>query len=155
MMVNTTVNHNYTLTNTLTNTQPLFRRHIDIARLTRIVNGFSTFTVAGLTSAEDQRMLDTTSKDALRVLFSTRGSYVQSLLVEELVSAVDVLSREALSEVTRRVMGSVAAATERRAREALGPLRPLVIPLPTPFEVLSRCVGGGGGGGGGFTFGCV
>lgn len=84
-------------------------------------------------------MLDTTSKDALRVLFSTRGSFVQSLLVEELVSAVDVLSREALNEVTRRVMGSVAAATERRAREALGPLRAFVIPLPTPFEVISRC----------------
>lgn len=115
------------------------RRHIDVGRLTRIVNGFSTFTVAGLRAPEDRRLLDSTARQALRVLFSTRGSYVQTLLVEELAAAVDVLSREALNELARRLLGSVAAVTEQRAREALGPLRPLVIPLPTPFELLSRC----------------
>lgn len=94
--------------------------------------------MAGLSAPEDRRLLDSTARDALRVLFSTRGSYVQTLLVEELAAAVDVLSREALNELARRLLGSVAAVTEQRAREALGPLRPLVIPLPTPFEVLSR-----------------
>lgn len=82
--------------------------------------------------------LSPAAKDALLVVFSKKGSYVQELLVEELVAAADALSREALSESLRLVLGSAPAVVAMSSLEALGPLRPLLVPFVTPFELLSR-----------------
>lgn len=73
-----------------------------------------------------------------QVIFSTRGSYVQELLVDELVAATDALSREAVSELLRLVLGSAPAALTLNTLQALGPLRTFVAPLPTPIEIMSR-----------------
>lgn len=82
--------------------------------------------------------LNPAAKDALLVIFSRRGNYVQELLVEELVAAADALSREALSETLRLVLGSAPAVVALSSLEALGPLRPLLVPFVTPLELLSR-----------------
>jgi hypothetical protein len=37
--------------------------------------------------------------EALKVVFSPQGSYAQELVVEEMVAAVDALSKEALGEL--------------------------------------------------------
>ena len=58
--------------------------------------------------------------------------------MDELVAAIDALSREAASELLRRVLGSTPAVVALSGLEALGPLRPLLLPLPTPLEVLTR-----------------
>lgn len=73
-----------------------------------------------------------------QVIFSSRGSYVQTLLVEELVAATDALSREAASEALRLLLGSPPAALALNTLRALGPLRTFVVPLPTPIEIMSR-----------------
>ena len=56
----------------------------------------------------------------------------------ESVAAVDAISREVASQASRLVLGSVPAMATMSFVEALGPLRPFIIPLPTPLEVLSR-----------------
>jgi aarF domain-containing kinase len=82
--------------------------------------------------------LSPAAKDALLAVFSRRGSYVQELLVEELVAAVDALSREALSETLRLVLGSAPVALAMSSLEAAGPLRPLLLPFTGPLELLAR-----------------
>ncbi len=62
----------------------------------------------------------------------------QEVLVEELVAAVDSLQRYAVSEGLSAVLDSLPATISRSAISALGPWRPLLLPLPTPLELLSR-----------------
>ncbi len=93
---------------------------------------------AAAQGASASATLDPNVKEALQLVFSDKGAYVQELLVEELVAAADALSREALGEVVRRVLGSTPAVLALGTVEALGPLRPLLLPLPTPLEILSR-----------------
>ena len=59
---------------------------------------------------------------------------LQELLVNELVAAVDALSREAASSLVRALLASAPLAV---LQAALGPLR-TVLPLPTPAEALGR-----------------
>ena len=83
-------------------------------------------------------MVDATMRDALQVLFSPRGSYLQELLVDELVAAVDAMSREALSQVFAMYLGSLPATATFRAVEALGPFRTFLFPFLTPAELVAR-----------------
>jgi aarF domain-containing kinase len=46
------------------------------------------------------------------------------------------MSREALSEALRLVMGSASAVAALRGMEALGPLRAMLMPIPLPMEFL-------------------
>lgn len=136
-------------------------RRLDISRLRRMADGFGSFTTDGLTSRgtgapstsgraatgsaapalapqQQQALLDRTSREALRTIFRKEGSYVQELLVDELVASVDALSRESFLELARIVLGSAGTTVTLQAVEALGPLRPLVLPLPLPVEMLAR-----------------
>ncbi len=63
----------------------------------------------------------------------------QELLVDELVAGADAIGREAVSEVCRVVLGTPPALATFGTLQALGPLRLLLAPFPTPFEVLNRC----------------
>ncbi len=58
--------------------------------------------------------------------------------MDELVAAVDALSRDAAQQLLRTLLTSSPAAAAFSRLEALGPLRPLLLPLPTPLELLSR-----------------
>lgn len=127
-------------------------------RLIRLSDAFSAYTTDGLaaapaptpapatttaalaapTSTPSTTVLSPAAKDALLAVFSKRGSYVQELLVEELVAAADALSREALSETLRLVLGSAPVAVALSSMEAAGPLRPLLLPLTGPLELMSR-----------------
>lgn len=89
-------------------------------------------------TASSSSTLSPAAKDALLAVFSRKGSYVQELLVDELVAAVDALSREALSETLRLVLGSAPVALAMSSIEAAGPLRPLLLPFTGPLEILSR-----------------
>lgn len=63
---------------------------------------------------------------------------LQEVFVAESVAAVDAIGREVASQASRLVLGSVPAMATMSFVEALGPLRPIFLPLPTPLEVLSR-----------------
>lgn len=91
-----------------------------------------------LATSSQTAALSPAAKDALLVIFSKKGSYVQELLVEELVAAVDALSREALSETLRLVLRSTPAVLAMSSLEALGPFRRLLVPFLTPVELLTR-----------------
>lgn len=52
------------------------------------------------------------------------------------MAATDAMSREALSEALRLVMGSATAVAALRSVEALGPLRAMILPIPLPIEML-------------------
>lgn len=85
--------------------------------------------------------LDPSIKDALRIVFHRQGSYMQEILVEELVAAVDALSREAISELVRLLIGSAGVAAALGEMEALGPVTPLIVqPLALPLEALASLI---------------
>ena len=69
---------------------------------------------------------------------SAGSALLQEVLVDELVAAVDTLQRYALSGAVQRVLGSLPAALAANAVRALGPWRPLLLPIPTPLELLNR-----------------
>ena len=54
------------------------------------------------------------------------------------VVSVDALSRDALHTIFSNVVNSVPAIAALSLRQALGPLRPVVLPVATPLEVMSR-----------------
>ena len=58
--------------------------------------------------------------------------------MDELVAAVDTLQRYAVSGAVQRVLSSLPAALASSAVGALGPWRRLLLPLPTPLELLNR-----------------
>lgn len=62
----------------------------------------------------------------------------QELLVDELVAGADAVAREGISELCRTVLGTPPALATFGTLQALGPLRILLAPFPTPFEVLYR-----------------
>lgn len=62
---------------------------------------------------------------------------MQKLIVEEMVAAINALTREALCEAFKVVFASNAAVTALRNTEALGPLRAILAPIPTPLGFLS------------------
>lgn len=62
---------------------------------------------------------------------------MQKLMVEEMVAAINALTREALCEAFKVVFASNAAVTALRNTEALGPLRAVLAPIPTPLAFLS------------------
>ncbi|CAG9460317.1 unnamed protein product [Pedinophyceae sp. YPF-701] len=133
-------------------------KRIDLARFEKMVSGFSNFTADGLTNADAPRpalpsaagapapaveqkerpLIDRNTKEALRLFFARRGTYVQQLLIEELAATLDALSREAQIELFRNVVTSFTATATMRSLDAMGPLRPFVAPFPLPVEVLSR-----------------
>lgn len=59
--------------------------------------------------------------------------------MDELVAGADAVGREAVSEVCRVVLGTPPALATFGTLQALGPLRLVLAPFPTPFEVLYRC----------------
>jgi aarF domain-containing kinase len=61
----------------------------------------------------------------------------QKLLVDEMVAAVNALTREALGEALKLVLASNSAVTALRNIEALGPLRTVVLPMPLPLHIIS------------------
>ncbi|KAF6265823.1 hypothetical protein COO60DRAFT_1633263 [Scenedesmus sp. NREL 46B-D3] len=142
------------------------RSRLDVQRLIKMADAFSAYTTDGLEdnvsgapaaaparpavaaslqqqqqqrqNQQPEQALSPAAKDALLAVFSRRGSYVQELLVEELVAAADALSRDALSQTLRVLLGSRPVAVAMSSLEALGPLRPLLLPLTTPLELISR-----------------
>ena len=58
-------------------------------------------------------------------------------MVEEMVAAINALTREALCEAFKVVFASNAAVTALQNTEALGPLRAVLAPIPTPLAFMS------------------
>ena len=54
------------------------------------------------------------------------------------MAALDAYGRGALSDGSQAVLSSSAAGLAQAGLQALGPLRPFLLPFPTPLEVLSR-----------------
>ncbi|KAA6425975.1 MAG: eyespot assembly ABC1 kinase family [Trebouxia sp. A1-2] len=115
------------------------KARLDITRLQRLSSGFGNFTTSGIMSTSPHLTapaLDDTSREVLKIVFNRNGSYLQELLVDELVAGADAVGREAVSEVCRVVLGTPPALATFGTLQALGPLRLVLAPFPTPFEVL-------------------
>ncbi|KAF5831971.1 hypothetical protein DUNSADRAFT_12335 [Dunaliella salina] len=83
-----------------------------------------------------QPTIDPALREALLVVFSQEGSYIQELFIDELVAATDALSREATSSLVRTLLASFPLAATQMALNRLGPWRGVLAPLPTPVDVL-------------------
>jgi hypothetical protein len=70
---------------------------------------------------------------------SARERAGQEVLVNELVAAVSSLQRLAAYNLARNVLASAPAQLASGVIAALGPWRSLLLPLPTPLELLSQC----------------
>ncbi|KAG2484763.1 hypothetical protein HYH03_016417 [Edaphochlamys debaryana] len=138
---------------------------LDVERLSKLVSAFGNFSTSTSSSApgaagptfseaaerayaervkgqltpgvDDGPVINEATREVLKVVFAKDGSYAQELIVEEMVAAVDAMSREAMGEALRLVLSSAGAVTALRSVEALGPLRSMLMPLPLPLEVLS------------------
>ncbi|MEW5303771.1 MAG: hypothetical protein WDW36_006430 [Sanguina aurantia] len=97
-------------------------------------------TSARLGGGTSDTLLDPAVVEALKVVFSKQGSYVQELFVEEMVAAVDAVGRNSISQVVRGLLGSLPATLTTSTVNAMGPLRSVLLPVPTPVELLSRLV---------------
>jgi aarF domain-containing kinase len=134
-------------------------QRLDIERLQKLTSTFGNFST-GVTSTQsasspvfsneerikgsapsfnsslDSPVLSDTMREALKVVFAKDGSYAQELIVDELVAAVDAMSRQGLSEALKLVLGSATAVSALRNVEALGPLRTMLMPIPLPMDML-------------------
>jgi aarF domain-containing kinase len=112
--------------------------HIDVERIELLLGGLKDFSVDGLRQEGDAErpILGDTAQLMLKSVFSREGTYVQDLLVDEAAAAVDAVARDAASTLIAALLGSAPALAGASAMQALGPLRPLLLPLPTPSEVL-------------------
>lgn len=78
---------------------------LDVKRVENILDGFETFqklTMVPTTADNSGKSLprvDPVAKEVLLLVFAPNGSFLQDLLLIELVRAVDALSREALAEL--------------------------------------------------------
>ena len=134
------------------------KSHIDVERLHKLASAFGQFstgpaakapsTATGVTFAAaatervkgrpaqaypfapEEPVISDAVKDAIRVVFSKEGTYAQELIVDELVSAVDAMSREALGEAVKMALSSATTVAALQSVEALGPLRSMLMPLP-------------------------
>jgi len=125
---------------------------LDVRRVQRMAQGFRAYSMetksgAGEEGARPRRRsreisvprLDPAVKDALFLVFSAEGSYVQDLFVEEMVAAVDVMSREAASEVLRLLLGGAGVTAALGEMEAFGPMTPMMLqPVQLPLDLLSH-----------------
>ncbi|CAM9138698.1 unnamed protein product [Ectocarpus sp. 12 AP-2014] len=83
---------------------------------------------------------DPVARDALKLLFSKEGNYVQELVVEELVRMTDALGREANLQIIQalRTLTEAPLSPARIARAlAEAPMNPLLAPLQIPVKVQS------------------
>jgi len=128
------------------------KKHVDVERLHNLMKAFGQFSTgpAGNGSskhaeasytervkgrpaypfAPEEPIVSDAVKEALKVVFSKDGTYAQELIVDELVSAVDAMSREALGEAVKVALSSATAVAALQSVEALGPLRSMLVPLP-------------------------
>ena len=112
-----------------------------LSRVKSVLGGFSDFTnnmdtavsqygpvseVAGgaSSSSSNRASVDAATKDALALVFSAKGNYLQEILVDEAVRAADALSRNAMTQAWR-VLGANAPVAL-----ALGVLAPPVALVP-------------------------
>ena len=63
--------------------------------------------------------------------------WLQEVVVDEAVAALDAVGRQAVSTVVGQLLGSVPAMATLSTVSALGPFRSVLFPLPTPFDFLS------------------
>lgn len=74
------------------------------------------------------------------LLFCSKAKALQEMIVDEMIAAVNALTREALGEALRVVLASNAAVLALRNIEALGPLRAVLMPAPLPIFLRSNSV---------------
>lgn len=121
---------------------------VDFSRIELIAGGLSRFTVDGqqqdASSVVDDintnsgPILNDAMKDTIKTVLSPQGSYVQEIIAEEAAATIDAAGRVFLGAFIGRALQSVPAMMSKNAIEALGPLRPILLPGPTPTEVLRQ-----------------
>jgi predicted unusual protein kinase regulating ubiquinone biosynthesis (AarF/ABC1/UbiB family) len=117
---------------------------LSVERVEMIADGFKAFSAtmdtapraalpaassASAPSAAAAPVVDAGTMEMLSVVFSPQGNYVQALLLEEAVRAVDALSRDALLAVWRATAGAAAAPL----RGAFAPAAAVLPPAAAPF----------------------
>ncbi|MCO5587978.1 hypothetical protein L7F22_041931 [Adiantum nelumboides] len=83
------------------------KERLDVTRAENLITGFRTFqslttlntSNSGNKSRSVQPSVDFAAKQGLALVFSPNGSYLQELLLTELVRVVDALSRDAVAEI--------------------------------------------------------
>ena len=88
----------------------------------------SSAPAAAVAATRPGATLDASTREVLAVLFNPKGNYVQTLLLEEAVRAVDALSREALFALWTAVVQSAPATA--RVRALLGPASLMIPGMP-------------------------
>ncbi|CAM6084874.1 unnamed protein product [Calypogeia fissa] len=104
------------------------KEQLDMQRVEEIVGGFQSFREVMApggpgeeTPQKKAKVLDPTTKEALKIIFAPEGSYIQELLLTELVRSVDALSRGAVAQLWQLIASAIRI-----------PGLPLPLPLSVP-----------------------
>jgi len=118
---------------------------LNIGKVEDLTQGFGSFTNAIaaesnvgtstslVRSPQETGQMDAATKELLALMFAAEGNYVQELIIEEAVRAVDSLSRDATVQVWQRLAQSAPAAVAA----SLLPFSPLSIPGVSVIPALS------------------
>ena len=85
---------------------------------------------AGASSGKSQAEIDAATRDALALVFSAEGNYLQEILVEEAVRAADALARGAASGAWRALGAGAPAAAALGLLVRPGPFAPPLALIP-------------------------
>jgi len=117
---------------------------LNVESMLRLTRNFQRFTAStqGLGGAESEPGAEARAVDRelLSIVFSEEPNYLQEILLEGAAKSSDAVSREAFGRVLQAASaGPLAAVLERQrsVAQALGPLRPFLLPFPLPGELLS------------------
>eukprot|EP00899_Mesostigma_viride_P004963 jgi/Mesvir1/14468/Mv05177-RA.1 len=93
---------------------------------------------AAMSASSGAPLLDPATREVLQLTFSQEGNYVQEILVDELVRAVDALSREARAELWRSIATAAISVTtggRSGSKSSTGVAGPLLTPLLSGLAV--------------------
>jgi len=117
---------------------------LNVRRARKLSSGFVSFGESTAAPAREQAEVEQQLDQQLASLvFAPEGSYLQDVVIDEAVKAVDTLSREALYRLGNGVLGPAAAAALQQQRElarAAGPLGNLLFPLPAAADAVEAAL---------------
>mmetsp|Transcript_29999 Transcript_29999/g.73864 ORF Transcript_29999/g.73864 Transcript_29999/m.73864 type:complete len:1055 (+) Transcript_29999:13-3177(+) len=118
--------------------QDAAHRRLDVERLRDLSMGFSDYTVS-TTAVDRSQGLDNLASQVTDILLAPEGNFVQQVLIEELVSALDAGARQALWLATKSRVGSFALNALRRQSDTVHQMPPswrlVLTPVWLPGEL--------------------
>lgn len=116
---------------------------LNVDRLEELSEGFQSYT-ASTSATEKAQGLEVASEQALDLLLSPQGNFIQQVILEEVAAVVDAAARQMVSQAAANPVSQTALGLLRQQHELSqqipGPLRFALSPLLLPGELVLGAV---------------